>query len=789
MDENVKVAVRCRPLSRKEVDRGCSSIVDIVGKSIKVRGSDSRQEEKTFTFDYVYGADSIQQTVYHELGRPVVTQALDGFNGTIFAYGQTGSGKTHSMMGNDENPGIIPQLNDDLWVLVAEKFQQIDQNAKNDRSKTQYLITVSFLEVYNEEVKDLLNPSDKKLNIRESPTQGIFVEGLAELVVRDASEVLRLIYQGNAVRHVGATQMNDQSSRSHSVFTLKIEQKIFTAISESKQREQMIRAKVNLVDLAGSERADKTGATGQTLKEGAKINQSLLTLSTVINKLSEGAKKGQVIPYRDSKLTRLLQESLGGNAKTVMIAAVSPADYNYLETVSTLKYANRAKSIENAVSRNEDSSERMIRDLQKQIEDLKAQLQGNIVSGTVNPELEQKLREMEQQQHDTWEEKERLSRELEAQRQENMNSVISQMMQSVKEQKVVHMKNIKRLTNEKAMLQQTLKKDKEESMSLKQSLDENIAKYQKLQATFDTFSLNDDGKTTGENEAEQRERERQAEALANEMIPLLTKIDQDRQKFTEKKQGMNLAKQRLNKIEVEITEERGELVATAGILNQNDKIREQIQQEERQKLQEEFEKELADAKDRLEKERLEVRENINSELQGEMEKLRTEIKMLQSLKKIEENKNLEWNERYKALHEYADDLEGKLADSLATQETLSTDCERLAQELQEKTGLSTSLQEENESLSTEVSKLRREMQEQQERMVAEHRKMLEDSKFDIFAKMMDQLQEERKMYEARHAQTQKLLAQATQDIMHLAAKNAELEIALQQAILYEPPIK
>jgi kinesin family protein 1/kinesin family protein 3/17 len=182
MDENVKVAVRCRPLSRKEVDRGCSSIVDIVGKSIKVRGSDSRQEEKTFTFDYVYGVDSIQQTVYHELGRPVVTQALDGFNGTIFAYGQTGSGKTHSMMGNDENPGIIPQLNDDLWVLVAEKFQQIDQNAKNDRSKTQYLITVSFLEVYNEEVKDLLNPSDKKLNIRESPTQGIFVEGLAELV-------------------------------------------------------------------------------------------------------------------------------------------------------------------------------------------------------------------------------------------------------------------------------------------------------------------------------------------------------------------------------------------------------------------------------------------------------------------------------------------------------------------------------------------------------------------------------------------------------------------------------
>lgn len=174
-----------------------------------------------------------------------------------------------------------------------------------------------------------------------------------------------------------------------------------------------------------------------------------------------------------------------------------------------------------------------------------------------------------------------------------------------------------------------------------------------------------------ENVAEQRQPEQQAEALANEMIPLLTQIDQDRQKFTEKKQAMNIAKQRLTNLGVEITEERAELVATAGVLNQNDKIREQIQQEERQRLQEEFEKELADAKEKIEKERLEVRENISSEMQGQMEKLRTEIKMLQSLKKIEENKNVEWTERYKALHEYADDLEGKLVDSLATQEILT----------------------------------------------------------------------------------------------------------------------
>lgn len=169
-------------MSRRETERGCTTIVDINGKSITIHGTEARQEEKSFTFDYVYDQNSTQQGVYADLGRPIVTQALDGFNGTIFAYGQTGSGKTHSMMGNEENRGIIPQLNDELWVKIAEKFNNLDQNSKNDRSKTQYLVTVSFLEVYNEEVKDLLNPSDKKLNIRESPTLGIFVEGLAELV-------------------------------------------------------------------------------------------------------------------------------------------------------------------------------------------------------------------------------------------------------------------------------------------------------------------------------------------------------------------------------------------------------------------------------------------------------------------------------------------------------------------------------------------------------------------------------------------------------------------------------
>ena len=237
------------------------------------------------------------------------------------------------------------------------------------------MVTVSFLEIYNEVVKDLLNPSDKPLKIREGTETGIYVEGLCELIVKDAEDMMRLIEQGNTVRRVAATNMNEQSSRSHSCFTIKIEQKTSQDLGGGVTQERLIKAKLNLVDLAGSERAAKTGAQGSVLKEGANINMSLMALGNVINALSErlkGSKKH--IPYRDSKLTRLLQESLGGNAATTMLAAISPADYNFDETVSTLKYANRAKSIENVTHKNEDMQEKMISELKTQIEALKLQL-------------------------------------------------------------------------------------------------------------------------------------------------------------------------------------------------------------------------------------------------------------------------------------------------------------------------------------------------------------------------------------------------------------------------------
>lgn len=443
MDLNVKVALRCRPMSSKEKARNCTTIVKVPSETTVIMTHVESNEEKKFTFDHCYFTESTQEHVYRDIGAPMVKQALDGYNSTMFAYGQTGSGKTYSMMGAlDEHRGIIPRLNEDLWNKVAETLL-IKNNESNAGESTKIMITVSFLEIYNEVIKDLLNPSDKSLKIRESPSFGIYVEDLCDLIVRNYSDVMRLLEQGNTVRRVASTNMNETSSRSHSVFTIRIEQKTITELGEGGTREILVKAKINLVDLAGSERATKTGATGSTLKEGANINMSLMALGNVINALSEISSKGTGaikthIPYRDSKLTRLLQESLGGNSATVMLAAISPADYNYDETMSTLKYANRAKSIANAVTRNEDHQERMIKDLKNQIDELKKLLDsGKGHSGEVDEELENKLLDLERERNNVWGEKEALSKALELERQSNLNTAMSSMLENVKEQKVI----------------------------------------------------------------------------------------------------------------------------------------------------------------------------------------------------------------------------------------------------------------------------------------------------------------------------------------------------------------
>ncbi|KAL3424118.1 kinesin-II 85 kDa subunit [Phlyctema vagabunda] len=380
---NIKVVVRCRPFNGREIDRGAKLIVQMRDKQTiltapgDVKSKDSGQ--KTFAFDKSYWSFDKsdpnyagQDDLHGDLGKPLLDNAFQGYNNCIFAYGQTGSGKSYSMMGYGSEAGVIPKICQDMF----ERIGQLQQD-KNLRCT----VEVSYLEIYNERVRDLLNPTTKgNLKVREHPSTGPYVEDLAKLVVSSFNEIENLMDEGNKARTVAATNMNETSSRSHAVFTLTLTQKKFD--TETKMSMEKV-AKISLVDLAGSERANSTGATGARLKEGAEINRSLSTLGRVIAALadlSEGKKKvkgkGSQVPYRDSVLTWLLKDSLGGNSMTAMIAAISPADINFDETLSTLRYADSAKRIKNHAVVNEDANARMIRELKEELEALRSKLTG-----------------------------------------------------------------------------------------------------------------------------------------------------------------------------------------------------------------------------------------------------------------------------------------------------------------------------------------------------------------------------------------------------------------------------
>ncbi|POM71429.1 Kinesin-like protein [Phytophthora palmivora] len=356
--------VRIRPMSGKEVQDGrleaTTANFDRAEVSIINPVAASSEPPKSFTFDAAFGAQSTQQQVYDTAATEIVEAVMEGYNGTIFAYGQTGAGKSHTMEGYGDQPGIIPNSFKHVFDKVAI--------SKNKR----ILVRASYLEIYNEEIRDLLSKDPKNaLDLKENADSGVYVKGLTAQVVKDAAEIDHVMQTGKKNRSVGATLMNQTSSRSHSIFTIVVE-----CLSEGSAggdgKDHVCVGKLNLVDLAGSERQSKTGATGDRLQEANKINLSLSALGNVISALVDG--KSKHIPYRDSKLTRLLQDSLGGNTKTVMIANCGPADYNYEETLTTLRYASRAKNIKNKPKINEDPKDAMIREFQEEIEALKAKL-------------------------------------------------------------------------------------------------------------------------------------------------------------------------------------------------------------------------------------------------------------------------------------------------------------------------------------------------------------------------------------------------------------------------------
>ena len=363
--ESVKVIVRVRPMNERERNKQSTNIVgtDIPNLQITLANPLETETSKVFSYDAVFAMDSLQQSLYEQSAFSLVESVIEGYNGTIFAYGQTGCGKTHTMMGvpADENlKGVIPRAFDHIFGRI--------KGSGTSAQKT-YLVQCSYIEIYNEEIRDLIGDDIKaKLDLKENADKTVFIKGLSKHIVTSVNEIQKLMNKGSNNRSVGETAMNKDSSRSHSIFTIYVE----TQENDTKGEPRITLGKLNLVDLAGSERQSKTQATGDRLKEANKINLSLSALGNVISALVDG--KSQHIPYRDSKLTRLLQDSLGGNTKTVMIANVSPASDNYDETLGTLRYASRAKNIKNQPKVNEDPKDALLREYQEEINRLKEQL-------------------------------------------------------------------------------------------------------------------------------------------------------------------------------------------------------------------------------------------------------------------------------------------------------------------------------------------------------------------------------------------------------------------------------
>ncbi|XP_062594579.1 kinesin-like protein KIF14 [Saccostrea cucullata] len=431
---SVTVAVRVRPYSSRELSDGnVRCVVSMDGNETMVRALDSGHLYR-FNFDFSFWSfDSThwefagQERVYRQLAQPLLVKAFEGYNTCLFAYGQTGSGKSYSIMGHGSEVGIIPRFCKELFSRADQ-----DQEVTRDSEMVKINVEISFFEIYNEKIHDLLASCKEKggkkptLKVREHPVLGPYVEGLSTYVVNSFEDVEGWITLGNKNRATAATGMNDKSSRSHSVFTLVLTQTRTEEI-EGIQHDHSITSKINLVDLAGSERQSQAQTSGERLREGANINKSLLTLGKVISSLSEQSimgskKKKSFIPYRDSVLTWLLKESLGGNSKTAMIATISPSHLHIEETLSTLRYAKQARAIVNLARVNEDPKARMIRELKSEIDRLRSQ------SGVMNEQqqsaslaeiaaLKEKLavreKEMEEMTR-SWLEKLRLSEERKA---------------------------------------------------------------------------------------------------------------------------------------------------------------------------------------------------------------------------------------------------------------------------------------------------------------------------------------------------------------------------------------
>uniref|UniRef100_A0A5B7ABF9 Kinesin-like protein n=1 Tax=Davidia involucrata TaxID=16924 RepID=A0A5B7ABF9_DAVIN len=363
------VAVKCRPLTDRERGRERDIIRVNHEKEVLVLDPDlskdyldriqNRTKERKYSFDYAFGPDSTNSDVYKKSISSIIAGVVQGLNATVFAYGSTGSGKTYTMVGTRDDPGLMVLSLHTIFDLI-----------KGDNSSDEFKVTCSYLEVYNEVIYDLLEKSSGHLELREDPEKGIVVAGLRSIKVHSADKILELLNLGNSRRKTESTEVNETSSRSHAVLEITVTRK-----QRNKYRNQVIKGKLALVDLAGSERASETNSGGQKLRDGANINRSLLALANCINALGKQQKKGLAyVPYRNSKLTRILKDGLSGNSQTVMIATISPADNQYHHSVNTLKYADRAKEIKTHIQKNIGTIDTHVSDYQRMIDSLQIEV-------------------------------------------------------------------------------------------------------------------------------------------------------------------------------------------------------------------------------------------------------------------------------------------------------------------------------------------------------------------------------------------------------------------------------
>ncbi|KAK3099844.1 hypothetical protein FSP39_010656 [Pinctada imbricata] len=542
---NIKVIGRCRPLTPEEGNRGAKSVVKVSGDKISV---ESGGKEQSFSFDGAYGGDVSNDQIFKEKCEPMLQRAIEGYNVTLMAWGHTNSGKSYLMSGTEGNPGLAPCFIRNLWRNI------------NEKSNREFFITVSYLEVLDEKMSDLLNPHTNPMKIRHHPHKGIFVDGLSEFVVHNWEEMNEMYQQGSRARKMGATDLSVHRARAHSVFTIVVDQR------ERQSSKVGLRSVINLVDLAGP---DTGGSSDRNIVAGV---QGFLN---VLNALG-GPKKGNAIPHRDSVITRVLQESLGGNAVTMLFAVVSPVDKAHTETVNTLQYASYAKSAKNHVKANMDETSEIIVDLRDEIAKLRDK-----ISATPTPnkddvlKMEDLVQDLQIAKKSTWAERERLSKKYEEERKTNLanKGILDWVMDSMRKGNVELQEKMILLQKEKDQVTMQYKERRRVVDELNTELQRKIAEYSKYTEA---------GK---QSESETKKR--------------VTSIQDVKDRLKKETEGLKQLKQQLKDVTDKQKQEREEARAQVTALKGNTELRQQVEKEERQRIEKENKAMIADELEKM----------------------------------------------------------------------------------------------------------------------------------------------------------------------------------------------